>query len=138
VLKVLRRENAVRWVTTAAAIEAAVTGLILLVSPLLFGWLILGAELSEPGQALGRLSGIALLGFALTSWPGGPAAYSVTRAMLVYNLLATIYLCNLGIAGKTVGILLWPAVLLHLLLMILLAIDRSTSRPALWRPFRTN
>ncbi len=97
-----------RWVTIAAAVEIAATGLILLVSPVLFGWLILGAELSEPGQALGRLTGIALLGFALTSWPG-PSARSVTRAMLVYNLLATIYLGYLGIMGKTVGMLLWPA-----------------------------
>jgi hypothetical protein len=58
-----------KWVTIAAAVETAATGLILLLSPVLFGRLILGDELSEPGQALGRLTGIALLGFALTSWP---------------------------------------------------------------------
>jgi len=109
-----------RWVTTAAAVETAATGLILLVSPGLFGWLILGAELSEPGQALGRLTGIALLGFALTSWPD-PTVRSVARAMLTYNLLATIYLCYLGIVGKSVGLLLWPAVAMHLLFTVLLA-----------------
>jgi hypothetical protein len=49
--QVALREDAMRWVTTAAAIEIAVTSLILLV---LFGRLIFGAELSEPGQALGR------------------------------------------------------------------------------------
>jgi hypothetical protein len=38
-----------RWVTTAAAVEAAATGLILLLSPALFGWLILGGDLSDPG-----------------------------------------------------------------------------------------
>jgi hypothetical protein len=80
-----------RWVRIGAAVEAAATGLILLLSPVLFGRLVLGDELSEPGQALGRLGGIALLGFALTSWPD-PSARSVARAMLVYNLLATIYL----------------------------------------------
>jgi hypothetical protein len=112
-----------RWVTTAAAVEAAVTGLILLLSPVLFGRLILASELSEPGQALGRLAGIALLGFALTSWPD-PSARSVTRAMLIYNLLATIYLCYLGIVGTSVGVLLWPAVALHLLLTVLLAAER--------------
>jgi hypothetical protein len=116
-----------RWVTPAAAIEAGATGAILLISPALFGWLILGAELSEAGQALGRLTGIALLGFALTSWPHPPAG-SVTRAMLAYNMLATIYLGYLGIAGKSVGILLWPAVALHVLLTVLLAADRSSSR----------
>jgi hypothetical protein len=118
-----------KWVTTAAAFEAAATGVILLLGPLLFGRLILGAELSEPGQALGRLTGMALLGFALTSWPA-PAAWSVTRAMLAYNLLATIYLGYLGIVGKSVGLLLWPAVALHLLLTLLLAAERVAARRA--------
>ncbi|TCA29179.1 hypothetical protein E0H70_18870 [Rhizobium leguminosarum bv. viciae] len=44
-----------RWATTAAAVELAATGLIVLVSPVLFGRLVLEGELSEPGQALGRL-----------------------------------------------------------------------------------
>jgi hypothetical protein len=118
-----------RWVTTAAAIEAAATGLILLVSPWLFGWLVLGDEMSEAGQALGRLGGIALLGFASTSWPD-PSARPVARAMLGYNLLATIYLLYLGIVGKPAGALLWPAVALHLLLTALLATERVAARPA--------
>ena len=75
--------------------------------------------MSEPGQALGRLTGIALLGFALTSWPDPPRG-PVTRAMLTYNLLATIYLGYLGIAGTSVGVLLWPAVALHVVLFALL------------------
>jgi len=108
-----------RWATTAAAVEAAATGLILLLSPVLFGRLILGDDLSEPGQALGRLAGIALVAFALTSWPD-LSAWSVTRAMLTYNLLATVYLGYLGIMGKTVGVLLWPAVALHAVLTALM------------------
>jgi hypothetical protein len=114
---------------TAPAIEAGATGLLLLLSPVLFGRLILADELSEPGQALGRLAGIALLGFALTSWPD-PSAPSVTRAMLTYNVLATIYLFYLGIVGKSVGVLLWPAVALHLLLTVLLAAERVAARRA--------
>jgi hypothetical protein len=116
-----------RWATTAAAVEAAATGLILLVSPALFGWLILGDDLSDPGQALGRLTGIALLGFALTSWPA-PSAPPVTRAILIYNALATIYLIYLGIMGKSVGVLLWPAVALHLFLTVLLGAERVAAR----------
>ncbi|CAK06649.1 hypothetical protein ACC713_00195 [Rhizobium johnstonii] len=108
-----------RWATTAAAVELAATGLILLVSPVLFGRLVLEGELSEPGQALGRLAGIVLLGFALTAWPD-PSARSVARAMLIYNLLATIYLCYLGVLAQSVGILLWPAMVLHAVLSILL------------------
>jgi hypothetical protein len=118
-----------RWVTIAVAVEIAATGLILLLSPALFGRLILADELSEPGQAIGRLGGIALLGLALTSWPD-PSAPSVARAMLAYNLLATIYLCYLGIVAKSVGVLLWPAVVLHLLFTVLLAAERVTARQA--------
>ena len=113
--------NAVRWIVLVAAVEAAATGVILIIVPALFDWLILGAELSEPGQALGRLAGIALFGFGLASWPapavGGPT--STVRALSIYNLLATIYLGYLGIAGKLAGVLLWPAVALHAVLAIL-------------------
>jgi hypothetical protein len=122
-------KDAVRGVTTAAVVEVAATSLILLVSPVLFGQLVFGTALSEPGQALGRLAGIALLGFALACWPHSDAP-SAARAMLVYNLLAAIYLCYLGIAGTSVGLLLWPAVVLHLLLAALLAADRLARQSA--------
>jgi hypothetical protein len=114
-----------RWVNTAAPIEAGATGLILLLSPVLFGRLIFGPELSEAGQALGRLAGIALVGFALATWAAPPAASQpAVRALLTYNLLATIYLGYLGVAGQLVGILLWPAVALHAVLLILLGSER--------------
>ncbi|MDA9504026.1 transmembrane protein [Bradyrhizobium sp. CCBAU 11386] len=118
-----------KWVTTTVAIEIAATGLILILAPFLFGRLVLGGELTEPGQALGRLAGIALLGLALTSWPDS-SARPVTRAMLGYNLLATAYLGYLGIMGKLVGALLWPAVVLHLLFAALLAAECMTVRRA--------
>jgi hypothetical protein len=114
--------NAVRWIVVGAAVEAAATSLVLILSPSLFGWLILGAELSEAGQALGRLTGIVLLALGLACWPAPPAAIqstSAVRALLIYNLLATIYLLYLGVGGKLVGMLLWPAVALHAILTIL-------------------
>jgi hypothetical protein len=95
---------------------------VLMVSPSLFGWLILGAELSEPGQALGRLTGIVLLAFGLACWPTSipeSQAASAIRALAIYNLLATVYLLYLGIVGKLGGILLWPAIALHAILAIL-------------------
>lgn len=113
----------VRSILVAAAIEPAATGLLLIINPALFGRLILGAELSEPGQALGRLAGIALLAFGLACWPAaGPPSYpaSAVRALLIYNLLATIYLLYLGIGGRLAGVLLWPAVGLHAILAILI------------------
>jgi hypothetical protein len=38
---------------------------------------------------------------------------------MAYNALATIYLACLGVGGRFVGILLWPAVALHLILTVL-------------------
>jgi hypothetical protein len=128
-MRKLTESGRMRWVTTAAAVEVAVTGLILLASPVLFGRLVLGGELSEPGVALGRLAGIALLGFALTSRPD-PSARSVARAMLAYNALATIYLFYLGLAGQPVGVLLWPAVALHLVFTVLLVAERVAATRA--------
>ena len=90
-----------RWATTAGALEAAVTSLILLLSPALFGRLIFGAELSEPGQALGRLAGIVLACFALASWP--KPGTKPDLAMFFYNLLARLYLSYLGIEGNVSG-----------------------------------
>ena len=115
--------------TTAAAVEVAATGLILLLSPVLFGRLIFGDELADLVRRSDDSTGIVLLGFALTSWPD-PSARSVTRAMLAYNFLATIYLCYLGVAGKSVGVLLWPAVALHLLITLLLTAERKAASRA--------
>jgi hypothetical protein len=45
------------------------------------------------------------------------------------NLVAAGYLVHLGMAGKLVGVLLWPVAALHAVLTILLAYD-SLSRIA--------
>ena len=104
-----------RWATIAAAVEAAATGLILLIAPVLFGRLIFGAELSEPGQGAWPAHRHSPARFRVDRL-AHPSARSVTRALLGYNLLAILYLCYLAIAGKLVGALLWPAIALHLVL----------------------
>jgi hypothetical protein len=43
--------------------------------------------------------------------------------MLTYSTLATLYLAYLGFAGGLSGILLWPAVVLHVILAALLTCD---------------
>jgi hypothetical protein len=63
-----------QWCVPAAAVEATATGLILIVGPSLFAWLILNAELSASGQALGRFTGIALIGAGLVHADGDKPA----------------------------------------------------------------
>ena len=91
--------SGMKWIVAAAAVEAAVTGLVLIVSPPLFAWLILGAELSDPGRAMGRLTGIAMVGAGLAAWPAPvPTDYpaSAVRALLIYNLLVRSTSVTLG------------------------------------------
>jgi len=119
----LQRATAEKLAIVVAAGEAAATGLILFVRPPLFAGLIFGAEFSDAGLALGRLAAIALFGLALATWPAPPANNQLApsaRALLVYNVLATIYILYVGIGGHLTGLLLWPAVALHAILSVLL------------------
>jgi hypothetical protein len=112
----------VRLVLLVASVEA-VAGLVLIIAPALFAWLIFGGEFSQIGIALARLAGFALVTIALMCWPSratpAPPA-SVVRALVVYNCLAAIYLAYVGIGPKLTGLLLWPAVALHAIFAILL------------------
>jgi hypothetical protein len=106
------------------AVGEAATGLVLMAYPGLFIRLLMGAELSGAGIALGRLTGFALLALGVACWPGvrpAPTRAAAPRALLTYSLLATVYLLALGLGGALVGILLWPAVVAHAVLTLLLA-----------------
>ncbi|HTF35282.1 MAG TPA: hypothetical protein VK714_16485 [Myxococcota bacterium] len=111
-----------RWLVVCAVAEA-ITGLALLLSPQLVVGLLLGAELSRPGQVLGRLLGFALISLGLACWPGREPARGVRAplpAMLIYNLFAALYLGYVGIRGEEVGSLLWPAVAFHAVMTLML------------------
>jgi hypothetical protein len=118
------------WVTVAAAVEV-VTGLVLIIRPSLFGWLLFGAEFSDAGQGLRRLAGFALLALALACWPRlGAEVRSAVRALLVFSLLTAVYLVYLGVRCQSVGILLWPAAALHAALTVLLVREWLGERKA--------
>lgn len=112
-----------RWVNFVAVADPTLTGIFIVVSPALFGWLILGAELSAAGQALGRIGGVAMFALGLASFPAAATIVvtAASRALLIYNLIAAAYLGYLGAVEKMAGVLLWPAVALHATLAILLA-----------------
>ena len=98
-----------------AAVAEAATGLALLIVPSLVGQLLLGEELTGIAVPVARVAGIALIGLGVACWPGPPLV-----GMLTYSTVVTLYLAYLGFAGGLTGILLWPAVALHLVLSILL------------------
>ncbi|MDD5139433.1 MAG: hypothetical protein PHY43_04125 [Verrucomicrobiales bacterium] len=96
-------------------VAEAATGVALMVAPALVGRLLLGAEFAGVSIVLARVAGIALLALGVGCWPG-PASLG----MLTYSALATVYLAYLALGGEWAGPLLWPAVVLHGILAILL------------------
>jgi hypothetical protein len=110
-------------VLVLAAVSEAATGLALLIVPSLVGRLLLGEELTGIAIPVARVAGIALIALGVACWPGTPLV-----GMLTYSAAVTLYLAYVGFAGGLSGILLWPAVVLHVILTALLT-RASTSDP---------
>lgn len=107
-------------VRISATIEA-VTGLAFILSPSLIVRLLLGADLSAVGVAVGRVCGFGLLSLAIACWPGkGDASPQAIRALFTYNLLASVYLAYLRFGGGFVSYILLPACGLHALITVLM------------------
>jgi hypothetical protein len=106
-----------------AAISEVVTGLALLVAPSLVGQLLLGEQFTGVALSVARVAGIALIALGIACWPGPPLA-----GMLIYSALITVYLAYLGFVGGYAGVLLWPAVVLHVILTALLALSGGGMR----------
>jgi hypothetical protein len=98
-----------------AAVGEAGTGLALLIVPSLVGRWLLGEELTGIALPIARVAGIALIGLGVACWPGPPRV-----GMLTYSVAVALYLAYLGFADGLTGILLWPAVVLHVILTALL------------------
>ena len=98
-----------------AAAGEALTGVSLLIVPSLVGRLLFGAALTGVAIPVTRVTGIALIALAVAAWPGPPLI-----GMLTYSAVVTLYLAYVGFEGGLTGILLWPAVVLHVILTAVL------------------
>jgi len=98
----------------------------LLIVPSLVGRLLLGPELTGVAVPVARVLGIALIALSVACWPGR----TPLCGMLTYSAAVTLYLAYVGLVGGFAGILLWPAVVLHVVLTALLiralASDKET------------
>ena len=108
--------EAMKRVLVLAAVGEASTGMALLLVPSLVGQLLLGEALIGIAIPVARVAGIALIALGLACWPGPPLF-----GMLTYSAAVTLYLAYVGFAGGLSGILLWPAVVVHAILTLLLA-----------------
>jgi hypothetical protein len=99
-----------------AAVGEAALGLVLLVYPPIVVRLLFNAPIPGAGMVMSRVAGIALIALGVVCWPGPPLL-----GMLIYSAAVTLYLAYVGFSGEMSGILLWPAVALHVILTALLA-----------------
>ena len=104
------------------AVFETATGVLLLLQPsvvfaFLFGWREVGPETA----LIARVGGGAVLGLGAASWlvrgDGGARAQSgLLTGLLIYNVVAVMLLAFAGAVLKMVGLLLWPAVIYHVVL----------------------
>jgi hypothetical protein len=105
-----------RMILYVTAVLEVATGAALLIVPSIIGRLLFGEEFTGVAILPARVTGIALIALGVACWPGRPAFYG----MLVYSTAATLYLAYVGFAGSFAGLLLWPVVVVHLILTLLL------------------
>jgi hypothetical protein len=122
--------NAATAVIAAAAALELPTAAVLIIDPSLFCGLLFGAAMTPPGEALGRISGVALLALAVACWPSrtGGASMPRVQALFLFSTLVAAYLFYLGIRANLVGMLLWPAAATHAAFAILLALCWSRAQ----------
>ena len=95
----------------------------MLIVPSLAAPLLLGDVLVDIAIPVARVAGIALIALGIACWPGPPLV-----GMVIYSAAVTLYLAYLGAVGGFGGILLWPAVVLHAVMTILLFQARFVSK----------
>jgi len=106
-------------VLALAALSEGATGVVLLLYPSIVVSLLFAAEITGGGILMSRLAGIALIGLGVACWPGNSACQPL-YGMLIYSTLAMLFLAVIGVHGDRVGLLLWPAVIVHAIVIVLL------------------
>ena len=111
-----------RLLKLTAIIEAA-TGLGLIAVPAIVVRLLFDAEITGASIPLARVAGVALLALGVACWLARDdtqtrAARGLVSAMVLYNLGAVIILGSAGLRSPSVGIALWPAVILHAVIAV--------------------
>ena len=111
-----------------AAVSEALGGLILLAYPTIVIPLLFGSEIAGAGVLMSRIAGISLIGLGVACWPDRDTLRAFL-GMLSYSVLATLYLVYVGVTGGA-GILLWPCVVAHAGMSVLLVLAWRKERQA--------
>jgi hypothetical protein len=109
---------------TFAALAEGATGVLLFAYPPIMVRLLTTANISGAGIVMSRIAGAVLIGFGVACWPGDSVRQQFF-GMLTYNVLAAAYLILVGLSGSA-GVMLWPAVVYHVGMTLLLLWVRSS------------
>lgn len=106
-------------VVGGAALLEGIAGFAVLAKPVVAVHLVFGPDAADGGIA--QCFGIALVAFAIACWPirHQPTTPAV-RGLCVYNGMIAVYLTGIRTIVGDGGPLLWPAVMLHALVALLL------------------
>lgn len=113
--------SATLWVRAASGLEM-LTALGLVAAPSLLTRLLFGSDLNGAGEATGRIAGLVMLCLAVGCWPRDVqnSQRQVLLPLVALSWLAAAFLIVTGAAGANVGLLLWPAAVLHVIFGALL------------------
>jgi len=103
-----------------AVIVELLTGIALILVPVVVVRFLLGGDITSAGIAVARICGLAMLALGIACWPMPQPLLSALRALLIYNLLITPYLAWILVRGATSRGLA-PALAVHAVLTVLLA-----------------
>jgi hypothetical protein len=108
-----------RIILIAASLAEAGFGLLLLAYPPLVGQLLFGVDIFGMEVIFSRLTGACLIALAVACWPIGDVRGGL-YGILTWSVLAMLYLLRVGIRGAPVGPILWPALVVHGVIAVLL------------------
>jgi phosphotransferase system glucose/maltose/N-acetylglucosamine-specific IIC component len=105
------------------AVGESATGLFLLLLPAVPLRLLLGLATAPETLLVARVAGTAIIAIGVASGMarddgGSPALRAVLTGILVYDVAVAVVLAYAGIGLGLSGILLWPAVLVHVALAV--------------------
>ena len=105
----------------AACTAEAATGIALLLAPSFVASILLGADLNAPALVVGRIAGVALIALAIACWPKAKHAQgSAYGGMILYNILVALLLAGAALEGAAHSQWLWPTIILHGIMTMLL------------------
>ena len=116
-------------ILAAACIAEALTGVALLMAPSFIASILLGAELDALTLVVGRIAGVALVALAIACWPNPQlASRGAYAGMLLYNILVPLLLADAALDGAARSPWLWPTIILHGVMAMLLGGAWFTAR----------